>query len=301
MASTRDTLERITGHLDESMGVRDCNVQARLSPVPRTCDAGRMPLRNVGKLDISKVIPDPDQPRLEFSEEAIERLANSIREKGQLNAIRVRWSEEHGKWIIIAGERRWRATKCAELPTIDCYFHEGELSKSEVLEQQLIENCLREDLQPMEEAHAFSTLMQLNGWNAKQLAEALRLAPSKVSRTLALLRLPDDIQQDVASGKIPARSAYELSRLDDQESQRRLARKAAAGILTHGQAAKAVRQRRGKAAPKPRGIRQTFYDENGFTVTVSANKRGTYYDIQQALVTALEEVRLRIDNNVQLF
>ena len=301
MASTRETLESITDNLDESMGVRGRDVHARLSPVPRTRDAGRRPLRNVGKLDVNKVIPDPDQPRLEFSEEAIDRLANSIREKGQLSAIRVRWSEPLGKWVIIAGERRWRATKQAGLPTIDCYFHEGQLTQSEVLEQQLIENCLREDLQPMEEANAFSTLMRLNDWNAKQLAEALRLAPSKVSRTLALLRLPADIQHDVASGKIPARSAYELSRLDDQESQRRLARKAASGALTHGQAAKAVRQRRGKTVAKPRGIKLTFCDENGFRVTVSASKKGTYYDIQQALVTALEDVQHRIDNNVQLF
>jgi ParB family chromosome partitioning protein len=301
MASTRQTLESITDHVDESMGVRDRDVGPRLSPVPHPRDAGRFPLRNVGKLDIDKVMPDPNQPRAVFSDEATERLAQSIREKGQLSAIRVRWSEEHGKWIIIAGERRWRATKNAGLPTIDCYFHDGQLSKSEVLQQQLIENCLREDLQPMEEARAFSTLMQLNGWNAKQLAEALRLAPSKISRTLALLRLPAEIQRDVASGKIPARSAYELSRLKGQESQRRLARKVSAGALTQEQTVKAVRQRRGKPAPRPRGIRLSFLDETGFRVTVSANKKGTYYDIEQALVTALEEVRHRIENNVQLF
>lgn len=301
MASTRETLASITGNLDESMGVREREVHPQLSPVPRTQDAGRIPLRNVGKLDVNKIMPDPDQPRLEFSEEAIDRLANSIREKGQLSAIRVRWSEQLSKWVIIAGERRWRATKRAGLPTIDCYFHEGKLTKSEVLEQQLIENCLREDLQPMEEANAFATLMQLNGWNARQLAETLRLSTSKVSRTLALLRLPSDVQQDVAAGKIPTRSAYELSRLKDQESQRRLACKAASGELTHDQAAKAVRQRRGKAAVKPRGIKQTFYGENGFEVTVSADQKGTYHDIEQALVIALEEVRLRISNNVQLF
>jgi ParB family chromosome partitioning protein len=143
--------------------------------------------------------------------------------------------------------------------------------------------------------------MELNGWNAKQLAEALRLAPSKISRSLALLRLPRDIQQEVASGKIPARSAYELSRLQDQESQRRLAGKVSSGALTFGQTAKAVRQRRGKSAPKPRGVKLTFFDENGFRVTVSANKKGSYYEVEQALASALEEVRHRIHNNVQLF
>jgi ParB family chromosome partitioning protein len=205
------------------------------------------------------------------------------------------------KWIIIAGERRWRATKRAGLPTIDCYFHEDELSKSEVLEQQLIENCLREDLKPIEEAKAFSMLMEINGWNGKQLAESLRLAPAKVSRTLALLKLPDDIQAQVDSGQIAARAAYEISKLHDDNKRRELAQKAAAGTLTHDQAAKAVRQRKGKTRPKSRATRQTFLTEEGWKVTVSANKKGTYHDIEQALVLALEEVRQRIANNVQLF
>ena len=250
MAGTRSALEKIGAHLEDSMGVRERDLRPKLSPVPHTRDAGRRPLRNVGKVDINMVIPDPEQPRVEFSEEAIERLAQSITDKGQLSAIRVRWSEEFNKWVIIAGERRWRATKRAGLPTIDCYFHENEISKSEVLEQQFIENCLREDLQPIEEAKAFSMLMELNGWTGKQVAEALRVPASKVTRAMALLKLPDDIQDHVEAGKISPRSAYELSKLSDDEARRELAEKAASGRLTHDQAAKAVRQRKGKAAAK---------------------------------------------------
>lgn len=283
------------------MGVRIQNLRPKLSPVPQSKDAGRKPLRNVGKVDVNMVIPDPDQPRVEFSEEAIERLASSIADKGQLSAIRVRWSEDVQKWVIIAGERRWRATKLAGLPTIDCYFHETELSKSEVLEQQLIENCLREDLKPVEEAKAFSMLMEFNNWNGKQLAEALRLPPAKVSRTIALLKLPDDIRDQVDSGEIAARAAYEISKLDDNDKRRELAEKAATGTLTHDQAAKAVRQRKGKPKAPSRGVRQTFFTEDGWKVVVSANKKGTYHEIEQALVQTLEEVRQRIDNNVQLF
>src|SRR5690606_17908605 len=145
------------------------------------------------------------QPRLEFADEAIERLAASIRDKGQLSAIRVRWSDDHQKWIIIAGERRWRATQRAGLPTIDCYFHEEEISRSEVLEQQLIENLLREDLKPVEQAKAFAGLMDLNEWAAKRVAEALRVQPSTVSRALALLKLPEEIQQRVDAGDLSAR------------------------------------------------------------------------------------------------
>ncbi len=301
MASVESTLDRISGHLEESIGRRTEDLQPKLTPVPQSKDSGRRPLRNVGKVNVDLVIPDPDQPRAEFSEEALERLAASIGDKGQLSAIRVRWSDDHQKWVIIAGERRWRATKRVGLPTIDCYFQEDVLSKSEILEQQLIENCLREDLRPLEEAKAFSTLMEFNGWNGRQLAEALRLPPAKVSRTLALLKLPDDIRDQVNSGQIAARAAYELSKLKDDEKRRELARKAAAGTLTHDQAVRAVRQRKGKPRSTPRGVRQTFLTEEGWKVVVSANKKGNYHDIELALVTALDEVRHRIDNNVQLF
>ncbi len=283
------------------MGARSLELRPRLSPVPSPKDAGRRPLRDVGTVEVDMVVPDPNQPRAEFSEEALERLARSIREKGQLAAIRVRWSEELGKWVIIAGERRWRATQRAGLATIDCYFHDGELSKSEVLEQQLIENCLREDLKPIEEARAFASLLELNGWTSKELAQQIRVPPARVSRALALLKLPDDVQCQVDSGQIPARSAYELSKLKSDDSRRVLAQRAAAGTLTHPQAVQAVRQRRGKAPQKPRSVKQTFTTEEGWKVVVSAPKKGNYFDIEEALLAALEEVRHRIANNVQLF
>ena len=137
MAGTRNTLERIQGNLDESMGVRSVETLPQLSPVASTKDASRRPLRSAGRVDISMVIPDPDQPRTEFDEEELARLAESIRDKGQFHPVRVRWSESLEKWVIISGERRWRASQKAGLSTIDCQFQEGDLSDSEILEQQL--------------------------------------------------------------------------------------------------------------------------------------------------------------------
>ena len=119
MASTRDTLAQIDGQLAESMGVRSGRGPVRLSPAPRPQDIGRRPTAGFGRIDIDMVVPDAQQPRTEFSPEAIDRLAASIREQGQLTPIRVRWSDKIGKWLIIAGERRWRATKHAGLPTIE--------------------------------------------------------------------------------------------------------------------------------------------------------------------------------------
>ena len=301
MASTRHSLDAFTTNMQESMGVRQAELRPVLAPAPGKKDAGRRPLRNVGKLALAQVVADPAQPRVEFSEEALERLAASIRDKGQLSPIRVRWSDDLEKWMIISGERRWRAAQQAGLTEIECYFHEAELNSSEILEQQLIENCLREDLQPIEEAQAFAELMKLNSWTGKEVAVALRVDPSRVSRALALLKLPMEIQEQVNTGVIPARSAYEISKLPNADAQAALANKAAAGALSHSQVANAVRQRQGKQKPPPRTTKQTFFAENGWKVIVTAPKRGTYFEIEEALSTALEEVRLRINGGCQLY
>lgn len=300
MASTRQTLDALSGNLQESMGVRQTDFRPVLAPAPGKKDLGRRPLRNVGKVAISQVVPDPEQPRVEFEEDALDRLALSIREKGQLSPIRVRWSDELEKWVIISGERRWRAAQQAGLTEIDCYFNEDELTHSEILEEQLIENCLREDLQPIEEAEAFASLIQLNGWTGKQLSEALRINPSRVSRGLSLLKLSEEVKEQVTAGLISSRSAYEISRLPDAEKQAALAAKAAKGELSSSQAASAVRQRQGKPKPPARSTNRTFFGDNGWKVIVTGPKKGTYYDIEHTLMLALEEVRGRINSRVQL-
>ncbi len=129
--------------------------------------------------------------------------------------------------------------------------------------------------------------MELNGWSCTQLAEALRLRAAKVSWTLALLKLPNDIQDQVNSGQIAARAAYEISKLKDEMKQRQLARRAATGTLTHDQAAKVVRQRKGKPKTPSRVIRQTFLTEYEWKVVVSANRKGTYHEIEHAWCSRL--------------
>ena len=300
MTTTKDTLNRLESFLDESIG-HSAEAQPDLAPVSNPRDAGRTATRNTGRVDIDRVIPDPDQPRANFTEESLERLAQSLRDKGQLHPIHVRWSESAEKWVIISGERRWRASQRAGLTAIECRFHEADLSESEVREQQLIENCLREDLQALEEAKAFQALMELNGWTGKQLSEALRVSPTRISRMLALLKLPADIQQLVAQGLLPARTAYELTRIADGNTQRRLARQAMQGQLSSQAAARKVAQHRGKPKRPSTGTQLIFPSEHGWKVTVSASCKGTYFDIELALDEALTEVRHRIDNGVQIF
>jgi ParB family chromosome partitioning protein len=113
MASTSSILNNLGNHLDESMGVRVTGVKPQLSPVSSRKDVGRRRLRNVGSIAIDRVIADPHQPRTQFSDEGLQRLASSIRAKGQLLPIHVRWSSDMDKWVIVSGERRWRAAQAA--------------------------------------------------------------------------------------------------------------------------------------------------------------------------------------------
>jgi len=177
MASTRNALASIEEHVLESMGSRADGQQPRLAPIPhpRTSDDGRSTASAAWTLTRLFLTPHSLGRTFLRSHWPVWRIAFVT--KGQLAPIRVRWSDELGKWVIIAGERRWRATKLAGLPTIECYFHAGELSRAETLEQQLIENLLREDLKPIEEAKAFQSLMNLNGWNGKQVAQTLHVPP----------------------------------------------------------------------------------------------------------------------------
>lgn len=299
MASTRKLLDSLDDNFNDSVGVRKLDLKPVISPVASQKDAGRRPVRQFGRIAVDQVIPDPDQPRLEFDEDAIDRLSKSISEKGQLAPIRVRWSDNLQKWIIIAGERRWRATRQAGIATIDCYFHEGDLSKSDILEQQIIENLLREDLRPIEQAKAFASLMELNGWNGKQVAEALRVQPATVSRALALLKLPGDIQDRVETGEISSRTAYEISKLNSDDARRRMADSVVERSLNPNETARAVRQRRGKPRQQARSTKEVIRTPAGLTVTIACSKKCNYHEIEQALEYALDDIRHRISNGIQ--
>ena len=301
MARTRNALEEVSLNIDESMGLRRSALKTQLSPVSSSKDIGRHPLRTFAAVDIDRIIADPDQPRREFDDGEIERLAGSIRAHGQLHPIRVRWDEAIEKWVIVTGERRWRATMVAGLSAIDCFFVDGELTEGELREQQLVENLLRTDLKPLEEAKAYQSLMELNGWNGKQVAKALRVTTSRISRHLGLLDLPPDVQRQVDAGTLPKSFAYEISKLDNSEQQTKLANQAASGELSHSKTVNQLRQRRGKKTVKPRsGIHQVFISERGLKVAVTARTKANYHEVELALSEALEEVRHRIRNNIKL-
>src|SRR5262249_10865017 len=149
-----------------------------------------------------RIQADPDQPREEFDEEAIGRLASSLRSQGVLQPIRVRWHEGRGFYVIIAGERRWRAARMAGIATLPCVVDDRPLKPSDLLVIQIVENALRQDLKPIEQAKAYRTLMDQKGWSIRQLADELSIDFTAVAKSLGLLKLPGEIQEQVEAGDI---------------------------------------------------------------------------------------------------
>ncbi len=167
MSRAEKLASRLGGNMKESLGVRlvpsgPQDVGEGPGGIPAVSpEDGRTRDRLAGHMEIDRIIPDPDQPRKYFSEESIAQLAASLKRTGQLQPIRVRWSEGHGKWIIISGERRYRAAMQAGIKTVSCAFTDKPLTESEIRQESLIENLLREDLRPLEAANGYQQLMDL--------------------------------------------------------------------------------------------------------------------------------------------
>lgn len=213
---------------------------------------GRRRLDEACQLRLDRIVPDPKQPRTEFDPDALARLADSLKQRGQLQPIRVRWDDATDRYIVIVGERRFRAAKLAGLPTITCVVTMDEVSPQDLLEDQLVENALREDLKPIEQARAYRTLLTARGLTRRQLADRLQIGHASITRALALLELPAPIQDDVEAGKIAPNTAYELSKVDNPGAQATLAREAAVGRLRRDELKElAGESKKGRGASKP--------------------------------------------------
>lgn len=224
--------------------------------------AGVINDREAAVIGVDRIASDPDQPRREFDDEALDRLADSLKGRGQLQNVVVYWSEDLGAYVLVSGERRWRAARKAGLATLRCKVLDRKPDDSDRLALQLIENCVREDLRPVEQANAFRALIEANGWSTRQLADALNMAQAKVVYALGLLDLPDDLRGRVDQGELAPRTAYEIGRLNRPEDQRALADRVASEGLTRDDVVAEVRASRDLAEGEPGG-------------SSSGNSRGT--------------------------
>jgi len=171
---------------------------------------------------ISDIEPRRDQPRKQFDEESLETLADSIAAYGVLQPIIVRESEiAEGTYEIIAGERRWRASKMAGLTEIPAIVFDGdELKAAQVA---LIENIQREDLNPVEEAFAYGALIEKYGLTQDQVAKQVGKSRPAVANALRLLELPDEVLEMLKNGDLSAGHARALLGLHTLEDMRELA------------------------------------------------------------------------------
>ncbi len=202
----------------------------------------------VTELKISLVDPKTDQPRKYFDREALEELANSIKEQGLLQPILVREYGD-GRYQIIAGERRFRACKLAGISEIPAIILDK--SDKEVAEIALIENIQREDLNPIEEAAAFKALINEYNLTQEELSERIGKSRSAIANSMRLLDLPEEISTMVAAKELSAGHARTLLGVKDTESMLLLAQRAAEGDMSVRQLEEEVK-RINRLANKPK-------------------------------------------------
>jgi ParB family chromosome partitioning protein len=198
-------------------------------------DASRVEDREgITEIAIDDIEVNPNQPRKIFDSRALGELAASIKASGVIQPVVVRLV--NGGYQLIAGERRWRAARQAGLSRIPAIVREA--TDAESLEIALVENLLREDLNPMEEAEAYHKLLAQFGWTQDELAQRVGRDRSSVANALRLLRLPEIIQADLRGGRLTMGHALALLSLTSEADQLRLRQE----ILTHSWSVRATEQ-----------------------------------------------------------
>lgn len=187
------------------------------------------------EIPVTSISPNPRQPRRSFDDDALDELADSIREVGLLQPVVVR-SIGMGRYELIMGERRWRASQRAGLTEIAAIIRDT--PDTDLLRDALIENLHRQQLDPLEEAAAYQQLLDDFGATHEQLAQKIGRSRPHISNTLRLLNLPPAVQKRVAAGVLSAGHARALLGLSDSEAQERLATR----IVAEGLSVRAVEE-----------------------------------------------------------
>lgn len=201
----------------------------------------------VRDIAIDDIDPNTDQPRRDFDKDALEQLAQSIREAGVLSPILV--VENGSRYRIVAGERRFRASRIAGLSTVPCIVRE--MTTEQQMEAALIENLQREDLNPIEEAAAIRSLMQECGYTQDQAAKKLGKSRPAIANSLRLLNLPKEITDLVVTGDLSAGHARVLAGLESDSRKLELAHQ----CVLHGWSVRRLEEAAREKPSAPRAVR----------------------------------------------
>lgn len=227
------------------------------------------------RVDVNLLFPSPFQPRKDFDEEALNALVESVKEKGVLQPLLVR--KKNGRFEIIAGERRWRASKLAGLQTVPVIVKD--MDDKEVLEVALVENLLRENLSAIEEAEGFQRLIDEFSHTQEALAQIVGKSRSHVANTLRLLNLPDSVKNLVREGTLSAGHARALVGLDNAET---LAKQIVAKDLNVRQVEELVAKQKNPEVKEPKKakdediveIEKDLNKNLGLRIKISPSKQG---------------------------
>jgi len=211
---------------------RRLSEERELSPaIVSLLSSSDQPTRSVGVriIPVDRIDPNPQQPRLAFNEETLQELSASVKEHGILQPILVR-PLEAGRYQLIAGERRWRASKLAGLETIPALIED--IDDDTALEIAIIENLQREDISPLDEAAMYDRMVHEHGYSIRKLADKLGKDKGYLENRLRLADAPTEVRALVSLRKDTLSHAYELMKVEDPKKRKRLADQVAAGQLT---------------------------------------------------------------------
>lgn len=244
----------------------------------------------VTTLPIEKVEPNQDQPRKQFNAEALADLTESIRIHGILQPITVRLLKS-GYYQIISGERRWRAARDAGLDEVPVLVIEADDRK--VMELGLIENLQREDLNPMEEARGYQTLITEYGMTQEEVARQVGKSRPAVANAVRLLALPKELAQYVEADIISAGHARALLGLEDPEEMKAAADKIAQRQLSVRQTEELVRQLQKQAKKQPKGEKSDPMEVD--YAAVAAKELGDSLGRKVKIVTGKRKGKLELE------
>ncbi len=270
---------------------RRLSEERELSPAIFSLLSQEQTTRSVGVriIPLDRIESNPEQPRLAFNEETLQELSASIREHGVLQPILVR-PLAGNRFQLIAGERRWRASKLAGVDSIPALIED--IDDDTALEISIIENLQREDISPLDEAAMYDRMVRDHGYSIRKLADKLGKDKGYLENRLRLADAPEEIRQLVSLRKDTLSHAYELMKVDDPKKRKRLADQVAAGQLTLIKLREKIEGRR--ARPRDLNTEAAFVPED----TPEINGNGS---VQEAEWTAPEsDIELTDDSLVNV-
>ena len=236
----------------------------------------------IRQVPIGRILPNPAQPRLSYEEESLTELADSIREHGVLQPILVR--PAGSEFQLIAGERRWRAARMAGLETVPAVVLD--FDEETALEVSIIENLQREDVSPLEEAAMYRKMLDL-GYSVRQLATKIGKDKGYVENRIRLVDAPPEVRDLVATRRDTISHAYELMKVTDEKTRRKLAKRVAAGELSLAK----LRRLTGSREPAEVVERPKRRGRTAAGVAVAArNTDDALMDLKGRLATVVDEL-----------